>query len=134
MKRLLSTALALALLSGTASYADPFGHGPRGGHHERYDRGWHHRGHHGDDTGAAVAVGFGLLALTAIIAASERDRDQAREQYAPPPPPPPPPGYGPDNGGYDNGYSNDGPGPDDQYYGPDNQGRQPDDGYRPDRQ
>ena len=85
-KRLMSAALALALLSGTAASADPW-HGPRGGHYDRYDR--YDRGyrHHNDGAGAAVAVGVGLLALTAILAASERDR--ARTQpYADPPPPP----------------------------------------------
>lgn len=98
MKRLLSAALALSLLSGTAAFAEPFDH--RGGHYD-YDRGrhdWngrHHRGH-GDDAGTAIAVGVGLLALTAIIASSqERDRQAQyeRRRYegnyrdgAPPPP------------------------------------------------
>lgn len=101
MKRLLSAALALSLLSGTAAFAEPFDH--RGGQHQRGDfdrgnRGWdgrHHRGH-GNDAGTAIAVGVGLLALTAIIAASQ-DRDRQaqyeRRRYegyyrddAPPPP------------------------------------------------
>lgn len=89
MKRLLSAALALALLSGTAATAEPFGPPPPPRHHHDHHPGhhpghgsWHHRHHH-DDTGAAVAVGVGLLALTAIIAASERER--AAQDYAPPP-------------------------------------------------
>ena len=127
MKRLLSAALALSLLSGTAAMADPFGPGP--GHQDRFDRdGGRHYRHHDDGTGAAVAVGFGLLALTAILAASDRDQARERDYGNPPPPPPPPPngpnygpndrgqgydhsqGYGPDNSqGYDNNQ-NDGPG------------------------
>lgn len=122
MKRLLSAALALSLLSGTAAMADPFGPGP--GHHDRFDRdGGRHYRHHDDGTGAAVAVGFGLLALTAILAASSRDQARERDYGNPPPPPPPPPDgsyYGPDNGqapdygpnngpAYDNNR-NDGPG------------------------
>lgn len=98
MKRLMSAALALALLSGTAASADPWG-----GRHMRYDHGWRHHRHHDNDAGTAIAVGVGLLALTAIIASADRDRDRARA-YAdvPPPPPPPPPGYryGPDNDAY----------------------------------
>lgn len=112
MKRLLSAALALSLLSGTAAFAEPFDH--RGGGHYDFDRGrhdWNGRGHrgHGNDAGTAIAVGVGLLALTAIIAASQ-DRDRQaqyeRRRYdgyyrydAPPPPdyrrdgPPPPPEY-----------------------------------------
>lgn len=81
MKRLLSAALALSLLSGTAAFAEPFDH--RGGHYDS-DRGrhdWDGRGHrgHGNDAGTAIAVGVGLLALTAIIAASH-DRDR-QAQY-----------------------------------------------------
>ena len=80
MKRLLSAALALSLLSGTAAFAEPFDH--RGGHHDRgdFDRGnhgWDHR-RHGNDAGTAIAVGVGLLALTAIIAASQ-DRDRGAQ-------------------------------------------------------
>ena len=146
MKRLLSAALALSLLSGTAAMADPFG--PGTGHHDRYDRGWdrHHGGRHGDGAGTAIAVGFGLLALTAILAASDRDLARERDYGNPPPPPPNGPNYGPNNGpdnrqapdygpndrpnnhqGYDNN----------QNYGPDNQGQPPYDDNRsagPDRQ
>jgi Ni/Co efflux regulator RcnB len=111
MKRLLSAALALSLLSGTAAFAEPFDH--RGGHHDsnrgRHDwNGRHHRGHD-NDAGTAIAVGVGLLALTAIIASSQdRERQaqyerQRNDDYyrndAPPPPdyrrdgPPPPRDY-----------------------------------------
>lgn len=130
MKRLMSAALVLALLSGTAASADPWGYGPRGGHHERYDRGWdrgwdHHR-HHDDGTGTAVAVGVGLLALTAIIAAADRDRDEPRARAYDYPPPPPPPSY------QDRYYP--APGDDRDYRGPEYQ-NQPsyDGGYGPDR-
>lgn len=99
MKRFLSAALALSLLSGTAVYAEPYDH--RGGHHERrdFDRDRHggdryypHHRHHDDGAGAAIAVGIGLIALTAILASQDRDRDQGYEQrdrmddrYAAPP-------------------------------------------------
>lgn len=98
MKRLLRTALALALLSATAASADPFGAGPRGGH-PTYDGGPRLRHHHGD--GTAVAVGFGLLALTAIIASQERERarSQAYDDVPPPPDQDNGPGYGPPNNG-----------------------------------
>lgn len=113
MKRLLSAALALTLMSGSVAYAEP----PGGwGHHDRdrgfdhrgrdFDRG-HFRGRH-DDTGAAIAVGVGMLGLIAILAAQDRERRDA--QYAPPPPPPPPPGYGrySDQGAYQGGYPDQG--------------------------
>jgi len=86
MRRFLSATLALALLSGTAAYADPFGPGPRSGHHERWDGGYRH--HRDGDAGAAVAVGFGLLALTAILASQDRERDRGPAYDAYPPPPP----------------------------------------------
>jgi Ni/Co efflux regulator RcnB len=44
MKRLLTAALALSLLGGTAAMAQPYGHGDDRGDH-RYERG-HDRGHH----------------------------------------------------------------------------------------
>lgn len=132
MKRLMSAALALALLSGTAANADPWGYGPRGGHHERWDRGWDHgRRHHDDGAGTAIAVGVGLLALTAIIAASDNDREEKRVRaYDYPPPPPPPPSYqdryyGPAPGG-DRDYDQD------RYQNRDYQNRpSDDDGSRP---
>lgn len=100
MKRFLSAALALSLLSGTAAMADPHGFGPRDGYRhgysQGYDRGYRH--HHDDGAGTAFAVGFGLLALTAIVAASENDRERDRvyrQEYVPPPPPPAS-YYGPD--------------------------------------
>ncbi len=98
MKRLLSAALALSLLSGTAAVAGPYDHGNRGYSEHHYDRGRH------DDTGAAVAVGVGALALFAILASQNNDRrDEAAYERDR--------GYGPsydnpgyDNRGYDRGY------------------------------
>lgn len=74
MKKILATALAGTLLAGAPAIAQPWGgHG-----HVRYDRGYHH-----GNAGAAIGLGLGLLALTAIIASSqERRYDRA---YAPPP-------------------------------------------------
>ncbi len=108
MKRLLSAALALTLLSGSVAYADPY-RGPRDGHYDRWDnrgdrhdwgrRDWdrHDRYRHRDNgAGTAIAVGVGLLALTAILASQDNDRRERvyyREDYVPPPPPPPPPPY-----------------------------------------
>jgi hypothetical protein len=102
--------------------ADPHGFGPRDGYHRGYDHGYRH---HDDGAGTAFAVGFGLLALTAIVAASENDRERDRayrQEYVPPPPPPPPPAgyygsdyrqpYGP---AYQPGYSQ---GDDDDDAGP----------------
>jgi hypothetical protein len=128
MKRLLSVILALALLSPMAANADPFGRGPHGGYNTHYDGGWRHHGHHDDGAGTAVAVGFGLLALTAIIAASDQDREEARERaYAPPPPRYQDrydqDRYAPEGRDYDQGmrnYSDDRP-PYDNGYGPDQQ-------------
>lgn len=128
MKRLMSAALALALLSGTAASADPFGYGPRGGYHQRYDRGWDrgwdHRRHHDDGAGAAIAAGIGLFALTAIIAASDRDREETRVRAYDYPPPPPP---------RDRYYNST---PDRDYDQGSDYRNQPsyDDGYGPDRQ
>lgn len=128
MKRLVSAALALSLLCGTAAYADPFGPGPR--HHNGFDRGWHHR--HDDGAGTAVAVGVGLLALTAIIAAADRDRERARDRAYENDYPPPPPRYRPyerSNDRPDNGY---GQGYDNQTYAPDDQRQPPYDAGRSD--
>jgi len=65
MKRILSAALALTLLSGTAAMADPYDHGGRnyGGYSDQY------RGH--DNSGAIVA-GVGFLTLAAILASQHR--------------------------------------------------------------
>jgi hypothetical protein len=79
LKSFLSAALALSLISGSAAFAEPpGGHRDRGNwserhHGERY-HGRHHRG--GDDAGAAVAVGLGLFALVAIMAAQDRERER----------------------------------------------------------
>lgn len=104
MKRFLSAALALSLLGATAAQADSF-YGPRGGHYERYDRHDYDRDRdhyrHHDNSGALIAAGVGLFALTAILASqnNERERVYVRDdRYAPPPPPPP--YYGPRDGYY----------------------------------
>jgi len=103
MRRLLSAALALTLLGGSAAYADPHGYGHRDYYGERH----HFRGRH-DDTGAAIAAGVGVLALIAILASQDRERHAA--QYQGPPPDYRDNGYPP--GGYpDNGYGPGGYGP-----------------------
>jgi hypothetical protein len=108
MKRILSVALALTLLSGSAAVAGPYGHGnygQRNGYSEQYRgdhyRGGHYRGHRGND-GGAIAFGIGILALTAIIASQNRDREIARERAM---------NRNYDQGGYDQGAygPNDGP-------------------------
>lgn len=91
MKRLISAALALALLGTTAASAQPY----RGG--------GHYRSHHGGDNSAAlVGLTLGLFALGAIAASSQRDRYEDRYydryDYGPPPPPRYRPRYG--YGGY----------------------------------
>ena len=103
MKRLLSAALALSLLGATAAQAEHFDRGGR--QSERYDAGrgygwshgrdWHRRD---DGAGTAIAVGVGLIALTAILASNhdrERDYDRNDHDRYDVPPPPPAPDYGP---------------------------------------
>jgi hypothetical protein len=106
MKRILSVALALTLLSGSAAVAGPYGHGNYGQHngYSQQYRGDHYRGHRGND-GGAIAFGVGILALTAIIASQNRDRERVQDR-----------GY--DQRGYDQGAY--GPGPNDgpSAYGP----------------
>ena len=84
MKKILSIALAAALMGGTAAYAGPHGHGGYRGHGSYH--GYYHRHHHNND-GAAIAAGIGALALFAIIA-SQNQQDRQPEAYGPPPPPP----------------------------------------------
>lgn len=89
MKRLLSAALALSLIGTTAAQAGSFGnYGYQDGHYDRYSNASHfghdsdrdHRYRHHDDTGAVIAVGVGLIALTAILASQhDRARPEARE-------------------------------------------------------
>ncbi len=112
MKRLLSVALALSLIGGTAAYAGPHGPGGHGGYHGGYHG--YHGGYHGHDDGAAIAAGFGALALIAILAS------QDRHDYPPPPPPPPPPenAYPQDNQGSQD-YQGDQQGPQDYQGGQD---------------
>ena len=109
MKRILSAALALSLLGGSAAVAAPYGHGnfgQRNGYSEQYRgnhyRGDHYRGHRGND-GAAIAFGVGILALTAIIASQNHERERVRERGYDQGQ-----GYGPDgyapNGDAPNGY------------------------------
>lgn len=84
LKPILSAALALSLIGGTAAYADPY-HGP---HYEH--RGWgYHERHHDNGAATAAAVGIGLFALVAIAAANEHDREaRAHERdYRDLPPP-----------------------------------------------
>jgi len=91
MKRLFTAALTLSLLGATAAQADPYGyhHGSAAEHYQNrgYDRGGD-RGyrHHGNDAGAAIAVGFGLIALTAILAANH-DREHDYDRFDRPLPP-----------------------------------------------
>lgn len=70
MKRLVSAALALTMLSGTAAVAAPYDHGGQG-----YNGGYNnqYRGHDGNNGGAIVA-GVGLLALAAILASQHHHR------------------------------------------------------------
>src|SRR6185312_8835753 len=69
MKRLISAALALSLLGATAASAAPT-HGPIAPVDYR-----HSYRHHDNGNGAAIAAGIGFLALTAILASQNHDRD-----------------------------------------------------------
>lgn len=79
MKRLISAALAstlaLSLLGATAASAAPV-HGPIAPVDYRY----HSWRHHDDGNGAAIAAGIGFLALTAILASQNHDRDHWRDR------------------------------------------------------
>ena len=67
MKRLVSAALALTMLSGTAAVAAPYDHGGyNGGYGDQYRR-------HDNNNGAIVA-GVGILALAAILASQHHHR------------------------------------------------------------
>jgi hypothetical protein len=71
MKRLLSAALALSLLGGSAAVAAPHDHGNQsynGGYGNR-DHGDNYRGHRGNDGTA----GIGIFALAAILASQNQD-------------------------------------------------------------
>lgn len=61
MKRFVSVALAVMMLSGTAAAAAPYDHGG-----QEYYRG------HRDGDGGAVVAGIGLIALAAILASQHR--------------------------------------------------------------
>ncbi len=116
MKRVLSAALALSLVSGSVAFADPYDRGgsysdrgDRGGNGYRDrggDRGWgdrdrgNYRGdwggryHRHNDAGTAIAVGVGIFALMAIAASQDRGRERSVEyrrdgDYRNTPPPPP---------------------------------------------
>ncbi len=130
MKRVLSAALALSLVSGSVAFADPYGN--RGGYSDRGDYrnrggdrdGWRDRGDYRGDrhwdrrdrrnngAGTAIAVGVGIFALMAIMASQDREREraaeyrQANDGYYGDAPPPPPPQY------YDDRY---GPSPSQPY-------------------
>ena len=82
MKRLVSAALALSLLGGTAAAAAPYDNGAR-----------HYRARHGDN-GAAVAAGIGLLALVAILASQQHQHRHYHRGW-----------YNRDGRDYDNGYA-----------------------------
>ena len=79
MKRLICATLALSLLGATAASAQPYHRG-----------GGHHRGHDGGNGAALIGLSFGLLALGAIAASSQRDRygDRYYDRYSYGPPPP----------------------------------------------
>ena len=59
MKKILAATLAFSLLGATAASAAPYGH---------YGR--------GDNGGAAIAAGIGILALGAILASQHHDYDR----------------------------------------------------------
>ncbi|MCX7282063.1 MAG: hypothetical protein NTX21_11120 [Alphaproteobacteria bacterium] len=93
MKRLISAALALTLLGAPAASAQGYrggygGYGHGGYGHGGYRRGYGHGGgwHRRGDAGALLGLGFGLFALGAMAAASDRDRYYERYDYGPPPP------------------------------------------------
>ncbi len=82
MKRLLSAALALTLLSATAASAAPRGHG---GYSRSYHGGYGNR----NAGGALIGLGIGLMALSVLSSSSRYDDPYYdRDYYAPPPPPP----------------------------------------------
>jgi|SRR5579871_1195971 len=89
MKRLVSAALALTMLSGTAAVAAPYDHGGQGyynGYGNQYRR-------HDGNNGAAIVAGVGILALAAILA-SQHHHHQYHDGW-----------YGRDGGRYGNGYN-----------------------------
>jgi len=102
MKRLLSAALALSLLGGSAAVAAPYDQGgqsnDRGyssqgnnGSYDNQDRGDNYRGHPHNDGGAIVA-GVGILTLAAVLASQHRHH--FHEGW-----------YNRDGGGYGHGYN-----------------------------
>lgn len=74
MKRLISAALALTLLGATAASAAPVR-----GSFAPVDYRDHYRDHD-NGNGAAVAAGIGFLALAAILASQNHDRDEWRDR------------------------------------------------------
>jgi len=80
MRRLLGAILALSLMSGAAAVAGPYGHGGSGygvtTGYSHGDRGWYGHRDHGNNDGAAIATGVGILALIAILAAQNQHEDQ----------------------------------------------------------
>jgi len=82
MSRLLGAILALSLMGGSAAVAGPYDHGGSGygvtsgySHGDR-GRGWYAHRDHGNNDGAAIAAGVGILALIAILASKDRHDDQ----------------------------------------------------------
>lgn len=74
MKRLIAATVALTMLGSTAAMAHS--------RHDRHHHNWrgYERHHHDDGAGAAIAVGFGIVALAAILASQDDDRDRAYDR------------------------------------------------------
>lgn len=97
MKRLLSMALALTIAGTSAAGAKGFGRGPYGPPGPGFGGyGQPYRGNNGNN--AAMALGFGMLALGVIGVLASQNRGYAQPYYpvpaVPPPLPPAPYGYG----------------------------------------
>src|SRR5262245_15236733 len=98
MKKLLSVAMALALLGGSTTAALAHGrpgYGPpvhRGYYAQPYGYGYGYGYRRHDNTAAAVGLGILAFGLIATLAAQNNARTYAPPPgyYAPPPPPPAP--------------------------------------------
>ena len=109
MKRLMSAALALSLLGGSAAVAAPYDHGGRGSYgNQGYYSSYSERERRNDD-GTAIVAGVGILALAAILASQHHNHDGRYDRDG---------GRGYDNGGhrgYDNNYDRGGYGDNDRH-------------------